>query len=128
MGQLHSSMMQKLKGLAPFEQIMVFYDNLQNFSDEFQNYLIGGMVISTPTMFVMAKPIDSKDDPNTQWYVKNPDCWYVRWFAGQGALQQVMDSVDPLEKVMFCRQREHMETEPRIYKWNRLYDLVRRKN
>jgi len=128
MGQLHSSMVKKLKGLAPFQQIMSFYDNLQDFSDEMQNYLLGGLVISTPTMFVMGKPIDSSKDPSGQWYAENPDCWYVRWFAGEGSLQAIMDSVNPLEKVMFQRVRENMETERRTYKWNRLYNLVRRQN
>jgi len=128
MGQLKTDLIRKLNGLAPFEQVMSFYDNLQDFSNEMNNYLVGGLVISTPTMFVMAKPIDSSQQPDGQWYTEKPDCWYVRWFAGEGALQAIMDSVQPLEKVMFQRVREHMETEPRTYKWKRLYNLVMRKN
>jgi len=37
--------MQKLKGLAPFEQIMVFYDNLQNLDDSSLDDPVGLNVI-----------------------------------------------------------------------------------
>jgi hypothetical protein len=128
MGQLKTDLIRKLKGLAPFEQIARLYEDPADFSAELNNYFVGGLVISTPTMFVMAKPIDSSVDPRGQWYAEKPDTWYVRWFAGEGALQAIMDAVNPLEKVMFQRVRKHMETDVRTYKWKRLYNLVRKKN
>jgi len=126
MGQLRTDLIRKLKGLAPFEQIARLYEDPADFSAELNNYLVGGVVISTPTMFAMGKPIDSAIDPSGQWYAKKPDCWYVRWFAGEGALQSIMDAVEPLQKVMFKRVKERGESDLRTYKWNRLYNLVRR--
>ena len=127
MGKLRTDLIRKLKGLAPFEQIMRLYEDPADFSAEMNNYLVGGLVISTPTMFVMAKPVDSSITPVGQWYAKNPDAWYVRWFAGEGALQAIMDSVQPLEKVMFKRVKERGESDLRTYKWNRLYSLLNRR-
>ena len=106
MGQLKTDLIRKLKGLAPFEQIARMYKDPADFSAELNNYLVGGVVISTPTMFAMGKPIDSAIDPCGQWYADKPDCWYVRWFAGEGALQAIMDAVEPLQKVMFKRVKE----------------------
>lgn len=117
----------KLKGLAPFEQIMAFYDDPADFNADLNSYLIGGVVISTPTMFAMGKPINSTINPSGQWYAEKPDAWYVRWFAGEGALQAIMDSVQPLEKVMFKRVKERGESDLRTYKWNRLYSLLNRR-
>lgn len=124
MGQLKTDLIKKLNGLAPFEQVMSFYDNLQDFSNEMNNYLVGGLVISTPTMFVMAKPIDSSQQPDGQWYTEKPDCWYVKWFAGEGALRAIMDAVSPLPKVAFTRTKNGEESKLRTYRWDRLYQLT----
>jgi hypothetical protein len=124
MGQLKTDLIRKLKGLAPFEQIARLYEDPADFSAELNNYFVGGVVISTPTMFAMGKPIDSSIDPCGQWYADKPDCWYVRWFAGEGALQAIMDAVEPLQKVMFKRVKERGESDLRTYKWERLYNLV----
>ncbi len=127
MGKLRTDLIRKLKGLAPFEQIMGLYEDPADFSAEMNNYLIGGLVISTPTMFVMAKPVDSSTTPVGQWHAKNPDAWYVRWFAGEGALQAIMDSVQPLEKVMFSRVKQGKEKLIKTYQWNKLYNLASRR-
>jgi|GEM_PF-3517283 len=127
MGKLRTDLIRKLKGLAPFEQIMGLYEDPADFSAEMNNYLVGGLVISTPTMFVMAKPVDSSITPVGQWYAKNPDAWYVRWFAGEGALQAIMDSVEPLEKVMFSRVKQGKEKLTKTYSWNKLYNLTSRR-
>jgi len=124
MGQLKTDSIRKLKGLAPFEQIARLYEDPADFCAELNNYFVGGVVISTPTMFAMGKPIDSSIDPCGQWYADKPDCWYVRWFAGEGALQAIMDAVEPLQKVMFKRVKERGESDLRTYKWERLYNLV----
>jgi hypothetical protein len=124
MGQLKTDLIRKLKGLAPFEQIARLYENPADFSAELNNYFVGGVVISTPTMFAMGKPIDSSIDPCGQWYADKPDCWYVRWFAGEGALQAIMDAVEPLDRVMFKRLKERGLSDLRTYKWERLYNLV----
>ena len=127
MPKLRTDLIRKLKGLAPFEQIMAFYDDPADFNADLNSYLIGGVVISTPTMFAMGKPIDSAIDPSGQWYAKNPDAWYVRWFAGQGALQAIMDAVEPLEKVMFSRVKQGKEKLTKTYSWNKLYNLASRR-
>jgi len=125
--QIKTGSIRKLKGLTPYAQIMSFYDNPADFNADLNSYLIGGVVISTPTMFAMGKPIDSAIDPSGQWYAKNPDAWYVRWFAGQGALQAIMDTVEPLEKVVFSRVKQGKEKLTKTYSWNKLYNLASRR-
>ena len=124
MPKLRTDLIRKLKGLAPFEQIMAFYDDPADFNADLNSYLVGGVVISTPTMFAMGKPIDSAIDPSGQWYAKNPDAWYVRWFAGEGALRAIMDAVNPLPKVTFRRTKNGEESKLRTYPWERLYKLT----
>ena len=108
----------------PFHQIQKFYDNIGDFTQELGNYLTGGVVISTPTMFAMGKPIDSSLSPDGQWYSESADTWYVKWFAGQGSLRAIMDAVCPLPKVAFRRTRNGKESELKTYNWNRLYKLT----
>jgi len=124
MGQLKTELIRKLNGLAPFERIARFYKNPADFCTELNNYLIGGLVISTPSMFVMAKPIDSLQQPDGQWYSAKPDTWYVKWFSGEGALRAIMDSVKPLPKVSFRRTKNGEESKLRTYRWDRLYQLT----
>ena len=127
MGKLRTDLIRKLKGLAPFEQIMGLYEDPADFNADLNSYLIGGVVISTPTMFAMGKPINSTIDPSGQWYAEKPDAWYVRWFAGEGALQAIMDAVEPLEKVMFSRVKQGKEKLTKTYSWNKLYNLASRR-
>jgi hypothetical protein len=127
MGQLKTELINKLKGLAPFEQIVRLYENPADFSAELNNYFVGGVVISTPTMFAMGKPIDSSIDPSGQWYAENPDAWYVKWFAGEDALQAIMDIVQPLPKVVFSRIKNGRKSADKTYAWDKLYNLVSRR-
>jgi hypothetical protein len=127
MGKLRTDLIRKLKGLAPFEQIMGLYEDPADFNADLNSYLIGGVVISTPTMFAMGKPINSTIDPSGQWYAEKPDAWYVRWFAGEGALQAIMDTVEPLEKVMFSRVKQGKEKLIKTYQWKKLYNLASRR-
>jgi hypothetical protein len=124
MGQLKTEMLDKLKDFPPFEQIARLYEDPADFSAELNNYFVGGVVISTPTMFAMGKPIDSSIDPCGQWYAEKPDCWYVKWFAGEGALRAIMDAVNPLPKVSFTRTKNGEESNLRTYRWERLYQLT----
>jgi len=124
MGNLKTELLTKLKGLAPFEQIVALYKDKNDFFKEMHNYLIGGLVISNPQVFMMLKPIDGASDPHGQWYVKNPDTWYVRWVAGQSQLKAMMDNVNPLPFVMFRRITVNGETKVRTYKWETMYKKV----
>ena len=58
MGHLKTDLLKKLKGLAPFEQIVAVYKDKSAFFKELNNYLIGGLVISNPSFFMMLKSID----------------------------------------------------------------------
>jgi len=127
MGQLKTELIKQLKGLAPFEQIMAFYDDPADFNADLNSYLVGGVVISTPTMFAMGKPVDSNIDPSGQWYAEKPDAWFVKWFAGEGALQAIMDVVEPLPKVIFSRIKNGRKSELKTYSWNKLFNLVSRR-
>ena len=124
MGQLKTEMLDKLKDFPPFEQIAALYEDPADFSAELNNYLVGGVVISTPNMFAMGKPIDSNIDPSGQWYAEKPDCWYVKWFSGEGALRAIMDAVNPLPKVSFTRTKNGEQSKLRTYRWARLYQLT----
>jgi hypothetical protein len=124
MGQLKTELLNKLKDFPPFEQIASLYEDKSLFVKELENYLVGGMVFSTPTMFMMLKPVDSTIDPNGQWYAQKPDCWYIRWAAGRGYLKAMMDIIEPLPKVMFRRITENGETDLRTYKWEQMYKKV----
>lgn len=121
MGQIKTELIKKLKGFSPFEQIVMLYSDKAKFFAEMNNYMIGGLVISNPSIFMMLKPINRSEDANSQWYPKNPDCWYVRWAAGFGGLRAMMDAVEPLPFVMFRRVRENGESNLRTYKWESLY-------
>lgn len=124
MGQLKTELINKLKDFPPFEQIAALYEDKTLFIRELNNYLVGGLVFSTPSMFMMLKPINSSIDPSGQWYTQNPDAWYVRWAAGRGYLKSMMDIVEPLPKVMFRRVTENGETELRTYNWETMYRKV----
>ena len=102
----------------------MLYEDKSKFFAELNNYMVGGLVISTPSLFLMLKPIDRSVDPSGQWYAETPDCWYCRWAAGIGALKEMMDSVEPLPFVMFRRVTENGETELRTYKWDSMYRKV----
>jgi hypothetical protein len=127
MGQLKTNSIRRFEGLAPFKQIASMYENPEDFRKEFQNYLEAGGILCTPTMFAMGKPVDSNIDPSGQWYAEKPDAWFVKWFAGEGALQAIMDVVEPLPKVIFSRMKNGRKSELKTYSWNKLYNLVSRK-
>ena len=125
MGHLKTELINSLKGFAPYEQIALLYQDKRNFFREMNNYLVGGLVLSTPKLFLMAKPISRSSDPNGQWYVEDPDCWYVRWAAGTGGLKEMMDAVQPLPYVKFRRITMKGDTKLRTYKWDNLYRRVK---
>ena len=127
MGQLKTNSIRRFEGLAPFKQIASMYENPEDFRKEFQNYLQAGGILCTPTMFAMGKPVDSNIDPSGQWYAEKPDAWFVKWFAGEGALQAIMDVVEPLPKVIFSRIKNGRKSELKTYSWNKLYNLVSRR-
>lgn len=127
MGQLKTNSIRRFEGLAPFKQIASMYENPEDFRKEFQNYLEAGGILCTPTMFAMGKPVDSNIDPSGQWYAEKPDAWFVKWFAGEGALQAIMDVVEPLPKVIFSRIKNGRKSELKTYSWNKLYNLVSRR-
>ena len=114
MGNLKTEMLTKLKGLAPFEQILAIYEDKSLLFRELHNYMIGGMVASNPSYFMMCKAIDGSKDASDQWFCKNPDTWYVRWVLTDGTanpasiLPTESDSkltciIGSLNIVLFCR-------------------------
>lgn len=121
---LKHEMRDQIDGLHPYLQIASYFEDTQVFTREVDNYFRGGLVVSNPHVFVMAKPIKSDKDPCDQWYVENPDCWYVRWGAGKGCLKMMMDLVQPLPWVSFQRVQRNGLSEQRIYLWEKLYKKV----
>tara|TARA_R100001244_G_scaffold7799_1_gene10231 strand:- start:254 stop:631 length:378 start_codon:yes stop_codon:yes gene_type:complete len=121
MGALKTELIEKVKGFAPFEQIAMIYHDRAKFYQELNNYMIGGLVISSARMFLMGKPVDSSVDPSGQWWAENPDTWYVRWAAGPNGGKSFMDAVDPLPYVMFRRINPGGETKLRMYEWDKFY-------
>ena len=125
MGQLKTEMVEKVKGFAPFEQIAMIYRDRAKFYQELNNYMIGGLVISSAKFFMMLKPVDRNQDPSGQWWTENPDAWYVRWAAGPSGVKVFMDAVEPLPYVMFRRINPSGETRLRTYEWDKLYRKVK---
>tara|TARA_R110002126_G_scaffold98511_3_gene229369 strand:+ start:186 stop:569 length:384 start_codon:yes stop_codon:yes gene_type:complete len=127
MGNLKTELLTKLKGLAPFEQILALYKDKTPFFQELHNYMIGGLVISNPQYFMMAKPIKKSIDAHGQWFPEDADTWYIRWVAGQGCIKEMMDSLHPLPNLMFRRITPKGETNLRLYSWDKMYKIVTRK-
>ena len=121
MGALKTELIEKVKGFAPFEQIAMIYHDRAKFYQELNNYMIGGLVISSAKFFMMLKPVDRTQEPSGQWWAENPDAWYVRWAAGPNGVKVFMDAVEPLPYVMFRRINPSGETKLRTYEWNKLY-------
>ena len=119
-----SQMFEKLDGLAPFEQVMSLHDDRTAFFKEFHNYMQGGLVLSTPELFLMMKPVDSSKDPSGQWWVKKPDAWYCRWAAGRGALKAMFNQVTPMPKLMFRRVTPAGTSKLKTYSWDRIFKKV----
>jgi len=113
-----------LIGHAPIERIVAVYEDPRKFYAEMTNYLIGGLVVSCSKFFMMVKPIDSSKPPSGQWWAKDPDCWYVRWVAGEDCMKTMFNAVEPLPKVMFRRLTVRGETGLKIVEWDRIYKKV----
>ena len=126
MGQLKTELASRLKGCVPIEKIMALYNEPSKFVEELNNYLMGGLVISSPSFFMMLKPIEKDEDPHGQWNIKEPDAWYVRWAAGDNAVKAMMDAVTPLPYVCFRRLTAAGETKMRTYDWDKFYKKVAR--
>jgi len=124
MGRIGKAICEKLVGRAPIERILDVYEDKDYFFRELNNYLVGGLVVSCSKFFMMVKPIDSTKPPSGQWWAKEPDCWYVRWVAGEGGMRAMFNAVDPLPKVMFRRLMPQGETGLRTLDWDRMYKKV----
>jgi len=124
MGHLKTELVKKLEGFAPFEKIQALYSEPDKFFAELHNYMVAGLVLSSPKFFMMLKPIDKSIDPHGQWWAKKPDAWYVRWAAGGGP-RMLMDAVEPLPYIMFRRVTPNGETKLRTYPWDKFYRIAK---
>ena len=124
MGGIPAKISEKLFGRAQIEQVLSVYEDKERFFQELNNYLVGGLVISCSKFFMMVKPIDSSKPPSGQWWAKDPDCWYVRWVAGNGHLKMMFDSLTPLPKIMFRRLKEGGESDLKTLSWDRMFKKV----
>tara|TARA_R100001530_G_scaffold56519_1_gene41272 strand:+ start:10 stop:384 length:375 start_codon:yes stop_codon:yes gene_type:complete len=124
MGQLKTELISKLEGFAPFEKIQALYTEPEKFFAELHNYMVGGLVLSSPKFFMMCKPINKAEEPSGQWWAEKPDTWYIRWAAGRG-VKILMDALEPLPYVMFRRVTTEGETKLRTYSWDRFYRLAK---
>ena len=113
-----------LRGQTAFESALSIAPDRDKFLAEMSNYLEAGVVINTPRVFIMAKPINSAEDPPGQWWVKNPDAWYIRWAAGRGSMQMMMEMGTPLPFVVFRRIKEGAIGKWKRYEWNKLYRRI----
>jgi|TARA_R110002020_G_scaffold36876_6_gene110827 hypothetical protein len=126
MGGIKVDLLKQLKQYAPVDRIVLLYERGEDFIKELANYMTGGVVIANPKFFMMMKAIDSTKPPKGQWGVSNPDCWYARWVAGDNALGDMFDQLDPLPYLMFRRLTENGETKMRKYSWDRAKRLANR--
>lgn len=91
---------------------------------EVGNYFEGGVVVNTPRVFIMAKPVDSSLEPSGQWWVEKPDAWYVRWAAGEGSMKLMMQMGTPLPFIVFRRIKEGATGKWKRYEWKKLFRRV----
>lgn len=74
-----------MNGLAPIFERAASYVDQQTFLTYLFAYLACGYVVSTPTLFMMFRPIrrDASDEEirNARHRFADPDCWLV-WEAG----------------------------------------------
>jgi hypothetical protein len=115
---------EKLAGETAFEQLVRIAPDKRNFLAEVNNYMQAGVLINTPRMFVMVKPVDSSEHPDAQWWVENPDAWYVRWASSKGAMNTMMTLVEPLPYVVFRRVKEGVTKPFKRYDWNTLFRRI----
>lgn len=124
MTTLKTELIEQVKGFAPFEQIAMLYRDRAKFYQELNNYMVGGLVISSAQLFLMLKPVNRTKEPSGQWWAEHPDAWYVRWAAGRSGVKGLMEAVEPLPWVMFRRITPHGETGLRTYAWERMHRLA----
>lgn len=75
--------------MTPFETIKILYEKqpeVRGFDYYLRLHLIYGYVMSTPTFFWMAFPVNKKQLeeglPPLYQTTEPPDCWYVSAFSG----------------------------------------------
>lgn len=115
---------EKLIGETAFERMLALAESRENFLMEFNNYMQGGVIVNTPKMFLMAKPVDSSKEPDGQWWVEKPDAWYVRWASGEGAMKAMMNMGEPLPYIVFRRIKEGVTKPFKRYEWDTLYRRI----
>jgi len=125
MGGLKTELLKRLREYSPVDRIVLLYERGEDFVKELSNYMTGGVVISNPSFFMMVKAIDSAKPIRGQWAVQNPDCWYIRWVAGEDALGDMFNSIEPLPFIMFRRLNEQGETGLKKYAWDRMARLTK---
>lgn len=110
------------QSVSPIHQIMNMYEEKADFIQDLESYLQAGMVVSNPSFFLMAKPVDKSIDPSGQWYTEPSKCdaWFVRWASGKGCMKHMMDTVKPLAHVIFSRIKGKEISNYKIYDWNKL--------
>ena len=73
--------------MSPIEQAKAYYQSKGwSFEQDLGFYLCHGYVFSTPDRLLLAKPV-RKEIGEADWHPSEPDCWYVHYAAGKGALQ-----------------------------------------
>lgn len=75
--------------MTPAERAALVYrqeECRRTFAEDLDAHLLNGWVISTPTVFVMARTVDSKrpaaEIVNPWVKHERPDCWMIYLFAG----------------------------------------------
>jgi hypothetical protein len=86
--------------MTPVQRAAAVYDRepcARSFKEDLEAHLIYGLVVSTPDLFLMARPV-SHDAPRYEivnpwcnvWDSGEPDCWHLYLYAGDmlSAFQQ----------------------------------------
>jgi len=73
--------------VSPIEAAQAYYRS-QGWSleQDLGYYLCQGYVFSAPNRLLLAKPV-RKEVGEPDWHPETPDCWYVHYAAGDGALE-----------------------------------------
>jgi hypothetical protein len=75
--------------MTPVEQAAAVYereDCARTFKEDLEYHLLNGWVINTPTLFIMARPVERYGPPSLivdpSHVFENPDCWHIYLQAG----------------------------------------------
>jgi hypothetical protein len=113
-----------LKAAAVYEQEPC----VRTFAQDLEAHLLHGLVVSTPDLFLMARPVshdaigDKIVNPWHNTWESEPDCWHLYLYAGD-MMTAFKQATHELPYVSFERKNRL-----RIYSWDQIFNTCKKLN